>query len=79
MTKEVQEPVVEAEFTEVNETEPKAVKCALTVGMTEEGNIFFDVNGSDQNLLLMEGLLKYAQRHMDRVWEGRLENQANVK
>lgn len=72
MAKEVQAPVVEAEFTEVEEKQPE-VKCAVTVGMTTDGDIFFDVKGEDQNLLLMEGLLKYAERHMDRVWAGRLD------
>ena len=72
MNKEANEQVVEAEFTEV---EPKKAetKCAIVVGMTVDGDIFFDVQGSDQNLLLMEGLLKYAERHMDRVWVERLD------
>lgn len=62
--------VQDAEFTEVEEKD--AVKCAITVGMSEKGDLFFNVDGSDQNLLLMEGLLKYAERHMERVWTERL-------
>lgn len=62
--------VQDVEFTEVEEK--AAVKCAVSVGMSEAGDIFFNVEGSDQNLLLMEGLLKYAERHMERVWKERL-------
>jgi hypothetical protein len=82
MTKEVQTPVVDAEFTEVVEApvqEAQVIKCAISVGMTEKGDIFFNVEGADQNLLLMEGLLKYAERHMSRVWEGRLEAQGQAE
>lgn len=67
--KEVQEPTVDAEFTEVEQE----VKCFVTVGMDAEGKIFFDTGGFDQNLINIEGLLKYAERHMDRVWKDRLE------
>ena len=66
------EVVQEAQYTEVPEQQEPAVKCAVTVGMTETGDIFFDVKGSEQTLVLMEGLLKYAERHMDRVWADRL-------
>lgn len=78
MTKKTEAPVVEAEFTEVEEAKPE-IKCAVTVGMTQAGDIFFNVEGADQNLLLMEGLLKYAERHMNRVWEGRLEATTQVE
>lgn len=61
--------VVEAEFTDVK----PAVRCAITVGMTEAGDIFFNVEGSDQSLINMEGLLKYADRHMERIWAQRLD------
>ena len=69
--------VVEGEFTEVVQAEEvqaaPAIKCAVTVGMTEAGDIFFNAEGSDQSLINMEGLLKYADRHMERVWNERLE------
>jgi hypothetical protein len=74
MTKHVEAPIVEAEFTEVEEGKPQGVKCSVTVGMTEAGDIFFNVDGSDQSLINIEGLLAYADRHMDKIWEGRLNN-----
>lgn len=72
--------VVEGQFTEVEEVQAEevqakapAIKCAVTVGMTEAGDIFFNVEGFDQSLINMSGLLKYADRHMEHVWSERLE------
>lgn len=44
------------------------IRCAVTVGITTGGDVFFDIDGQDQNLVTVDGLLKYAQRHMDNVW-----------
>jgi hypothetical protein len=73
MTKEVKAPeeVVEAEFTEVQEE--RQVKCEVSVGVTETGDVYFNVSGSDQSLINIEGLLAYANRHLDKIWEGRLD------
>lgn len=77
--KKVEAPVVEAEFEEVVPPAPEApveekagVKCAIHVGMTAEGDMFFDITGTDQNLPLVDGVLKYAERNIDRIWEERL-------
>jgi hypothetical protein len=83
MTKEVKEPVVDGEFTEVEEGKPQNVKpeikCAITVGMTEAGDLFFNVDGKDQSLVNMDGLVKYAERHMDNVWAARLAAAAQAQ
>ena len=75
MTKEVQAPVVDAEFTEVEEAQEEkreAIECLVSVGITEEGNMFFNISGSKQSLVTVDGLLKYAERHMESVWKDRL-------
>jgi ABC-type uncharacterized transport system ATPase component len=68
------EEVVDGEFTEVEETvaQPdEAIKCGIKVLITEGGNIYFDVEGSEQNLLIIDGLLKHAERQVERLWEAR--------
>lgn len=61
---------VEVESTEVEEVEETvAVRTMIQVGMTENGDVFFRPDGSDQSLIALEGLLKYAERHMDKLWE----------
>lgn len=69
-----QEEVVEAEFTEV-EPEVEVPRCVVTVGMKEDGSVFLTLDGSDQSLINIEGLLSYARKHMDLVWKERLESQ----
>ena len=88
--KKVEEPIIEAEFTEVEEAPkkkkaaaPKAqevevqeesgIRCAITIVQTEVGDISFNTDGSDQSLITIEGLLKYANRHMDNVWKDRFQ------
>jgi hypothetical protein len=68
MTKKVEEQVVEAEFTEVEE----APRCVVSVGMKADGSVFFTLDGTEQSLINIEGLLKYAEKHMELVWKERL-------
>lgn len=78
MTKAVETPEVqEGEFTEVEEPKGARIKCQVSVGITEEGHIYFDVDGYDQSLITAEGLLRYAERHMSKTWEERLAKQAS--
>jgi hypothetical protein len=78
MTKEVkavEEEVVEAEFTEVTEApaaEEKAILCGFSVIMTEDGDISFHPHGSNPSLVTLDGLLKYAERYLEREWAPRL-------
>ena len=70
------EDVVEAEFTEVEEAQEEkreAIECLVSVGITEEGNMFFNISRSKQSLVTVDGLLKYAERHMENVWKDRFE------
>lgn len=65
MAKELE--VQEAEFTEVEEVDTP--RCVVTVGMRKNGSVFLTLDGSEQSLINIEGLLKYAEKHMDILWE----------
>lgn len=71
MTKTKEEQVVEAEFTEMPE-DVEVPRCVVTVGMKQDGSVFFTLDGSEQSLINIEGLLKYADKHMELVWKERL-------
>lgn len=53
--------------------EDKAILCGLSVMMSEAGDISVHVHGSNQNLVLMDGLLKYAERYLDNTWKERIK------
>lgn len=66
--------VVEAEFEEVEkEEEPKKVACGLLVALTVDGDVSIQLLGENQNLVTLDGLVKYAERYLDKTWEPRLE------
>lgn len=51
--------------------QPK-VKCALHIAMMEDGSLAINIDGSEQNLVIAEGLLVYAQRHLEKTWNERV-------
>jgi hypothetical protein len=57
---------------EVVETGEPKISCGFSVLMTEEGDIFFNPYGSNPNLVTMDGLLKYAERYLEKQWKPRL-------
>ena len=61
------EEIEDAEFTEVPQEDPKVVTM-IHLGYREDGSLIFSVEG-EANLLAIEGLLKYADREMKKVWE----------
>lgn len=77
MGKKKEEQVIDAETVEVNEEAVKqeVPRCEVRVGMDQEGQLFFTLLGSDQNLITVDGLLDYAKREMDKVWKQKLERQ----
>ncbi|MDK2600630.1 hypothetical protein QO179_24360 [Bacillus stercoris] len=50
----------------VNEEETKTItpKCIVTVILTEDDQIIFDVNGTERNLATAYGLIKYGEEHI---------------
>ena len=65
--KVLDEEIEDAEFTEVPQEDPKVVTM-IHLGYREDGSLIFSVEG-EANLLAIEGLLKYADREMKKVWE----------
>lgn len=61
------EEIQDAEFTEAPQEDPEVVTM-IHLGYREDGSLIFSVEG-EANLLAIEGLLKYADREMKRVWE----------
>lgn len=49
------------------------VMCGFAVTMTEDGDIAFRPFGTNPNLVTLDGLLKYAERYLDREWAPRLQ------
>jgi hypothetical protein len=63
------EEIQDAEFTEAPQEDPEIVTM-IHLGYREDGSLIFSVEG-EANLLAIEGLLKYADREMKKVWEQR--------
>lgn len=63
--------IVEGEFTAVEEK--KEVRCEITAGIDVEGNAYYRINGVDQSLIVLDGLVDYAQRIIDALWRQTLE------
>ena len=56
------------------------IRCQLTIGVTEQGELYFNASGNSPDLLTIDGLLAYAKRRMKAVWEQRelaLQNAAS--
>jgi hypothetical protein len=75
-----EEKVVEADFQEVEEekvevreesVEKNDTKCELVIGTKEDGSLYFNVAGSDPNLLTIEGLLEFGKRRLADIWKQR--------
>lgn len=45
-----------------------AIKCAIVVGMREDGTVFLETHGTEQNLIIIDGLLDYGKDYVDERW-----------
>ncbi len=61
--------IVEADFTPVEAPKAPVPRCQLLIGIDEGGSVSYKIIGSDQSLITVEGLLKYARIEMDRLWD----------
>lgn len=67
------------EIREMNEEttiESTGVRCELSIGVTNDGALYFNVHGDNTDLLTIDGLLAFAQRRMRQVWRSRDEAMA---
>lgn len=74
--KKVEEvPVVEVVEQEqpVQEEQKLPILCGLAVVLLENGDLSVQFMGSNQNLVTLDGLLKYAERYLDKQWKPRIE------
>lgn len=55
----------------VEDQEPKTV-IAMTVGMLDNGQLFFNVS-NNADLIGLEGLMVYTRKQLDKMWERALE------
>lgn len=77
------EEIKEAEMKEIIETteyevkevapeqEAPAIRCEIRAGVMENGELYFNVGGSNADLLTMDGLIDFARRTMKKTWETR--------
>lgn len=47
------------------------IKCAVLIGIREDGSVFLETHGTEQNLITIEGLLGYGQRYVEDEWNAR--------
>lgn len=45
------------------------VRCEIVVGVLEDGRLYFNVGGKNADLLVIDGLIKYAERRMKLQWD----------
>lgn len=47
------------------------IQCEITVGILANGRIYFEIDGDEPNMLVIDGLIKYADRMMKQQWDYR--------
>lgn len=45
------------------------IRCQIVLGVLNDGRLFFNVYGPGADLLVVEGLLKYAERRLQQQWD----------
>jgi hypothetical protein len=67
--------IIEAEEYEVmempEEEQAPGIRCEIRAGVMENGELYFNVGGSNADLLTMDGLIDFARRTMKKTWETR--------
>jgi hypothetical protein len=53
------------------------LRCAIVIGMREDGSVFLETHGTEQNLITVEGLLGYGRRYVENEWKARQESLQN--
>jgi hypothetical protein len=47
------------------------VKCEIVAGIREDSSIYFNIGGSNPDMLTIDGLIKFADRRMKQYWDAR--------
>jgi hypothetical protein len=45
------------------------VRCEVRIGVLKNGQLYFNAEGEGADLLVIDGLLKYAKRRMSQQWD----------
>jgi len=45
------------------------IRCELVIGVLKDGRLYFNVHGDGADLLVIDGLIKYAERRMRQQWD----------
>lgn len=48
--------------------EVREARTELTIGITTNDELYFEINGEQQDLVSISGLLDYAQSKIDYIW-----------
>lgn len=67
MAENVDAPV--AKETVVIDGVAHAIRTGINVGITEDGSLYWQFLGSEKNTVTLDGLVKYAQRNVDKAYE----------
>lgn len=49
------------------------IECGIVVVLLENGDMSVQFLGERQNLITLDGLLKYAERYLDNQWKPRMK------
>lgn len=60
-----------SEQNQPQEQAPSKIDCAIVVGVREDGGVFIETHGERQNLITIDGLVKYAERYVENEWAKR--------
>lgn len=62
-------PAVTEEVTTEEVKEQVPVRCEIVLGVLADGRLYFNVAGEGTDLLVIDGLIKYAERRMKQQWD----------
>lgn len=69
--RDVEEATEETSEEAVQENEAK-IKCSITAAITEDGAVFLNFDGSEQHIITLQGLVGYASKYVDKMWEEKM-------
>lgn len=58
---------------EIIQQEEEEVRTGLSVLITKDNKIEVNFFGEEKNLIEIQGLLGYAEKYIDRLWDDRLK------
>lgn len=72
MARKAKPEPIEAEIIEETIEQPQVeefIKCAIVIGVKDNGGIFVETHGTEQNLVTLDGLLDYGKRYISQEYD----------